>query len=287
MSAWDMNNIRKLAGLPVVEQPKQQLSESWDDGDDMGDEDPDVRIASEDKGQQKFETKNKKAIKTADKESKELSKKKPAAEKPAEKKVEKKAEPAKAEPKKVEAKKEEPKKDDKKSHFVQGKGFVSKEEADKHAADKKAEPAKTDDKESAEAKKRGRAHDPASKQGKAREWLAANANHTRGAFIAHMKANHEMSHHHANTMYYAEKKRNASKTEVKEVFFLQHPFMSSYLLAENRELNKMDWVDSDSKLEPMVFETEAEAQKIAKYMAEWKGQPSKLYKYVFDDEAAE
>lgn len=316
MSAWDINNIRRIAGLPPVA-PAQLNESAWsedsDSDTDYGDDDPDARIADEDKSQKKFEKKNKKELKSADSESKELSKKKPAEAKKAEPKkeepkkaaakpVEKKEEPKKAEAKPAE-KKEEPKKDpvvkadsgkEKSDEEIEKEHQESSKKAgamwdalkkgEKHAP-AKAEKTKPEGETSAEAKKRGRAHNPDSKQGKAREWLASNANHTRGAFIAHMTAKHGMSSHHANTMYYAEKKRNASKaTDVKEVYFIQHPFVSTYLLGENRELNKFDWVDHDGKVDPMVFETAQEAEKMMKYMSEWKGQPTKLVTYTFEDE---
>jgi len=85
--AWDINNIRKIAGLkPLTEGP-------WYEKDD-DDEDRDAKVASSDKNQRKFEKKNKSELATANKEA---SAKKPAAKesKPdPEKKPEVKQEPA-------------------------------------------------------------------------------------------------------------------------------------------------------------------------------------------------
>ena len=45
------------------------------------------------------------------------------------------------------------------------------------------------------------------------------------------------------------------------------------MLAENREMNSMmQWVDEHSAIEPLVFATEAEAARVVKYIAEWRGQ---------------
>lgn len=53
---WDINYVRKIAGLPLIE--------SYEGDDD--DEDPDVAIANSDKRQQSFERKNRKELKQAE-----------------------------------------------------------------------------------------------------------------------------------------------------------------------------------------------------------------------------
>lgn len=321
-NAWDLNNILKLAGLPVVAKP---LTESLIDDDyNDDDSDPDVAIADSDKRQSAFEKKNKKSISSAEKEADGLKKKddvkgkKPDAEKkveakkaepaPAKKAEEKKpvapakkAEPApakKAEAKKPAGKKTEEKKDD--VTFVHGKGFVKKEEKKDDVEAKKpdAEKAPTKEEPKKEAEKEvkkvddkkeeadSKAAPSAKKKAQlAREWLIANKdNHTRGAFRKAM-AVHGISDNYANTFYYAQKARDfiGPKKPVKELYYIQHPFMHSYLLAENREMNQMQWIDSESSLAPMFFETEDEAKKIAKYMAEWRGQSSQVQKIEFED----
>lgn len=237
-NAWNLNNIRKIAGLP--------LNESWDREDD--DEDPDVKIASGDKRQAAFEKRNKKEIKAADAEASTLKKKPAAAAKPAEKKEE----PAKAAPK-AEEKKPEPKKEEPK------------------AEEKKAEPA-------AEAKRRGAKPNESSKSGGMRGWMASNAGAGRGAFIA-AAVERGMSKHHANSYYYQLKKKSA----VKEGYILVHPASKSFVLAENYEMKRREWVDVNSDFEPFFFATEAAAQKEAKSFAEWNGQHSVVEKVVFPD----
>lgn len=251
MSAWDMKNIRKIAGLP--EPVITPLVEAVDEEPYGEDDDPDVKIANADKGQKKFERKLKKSKKV----------------------------------------------DPDEHTFVHGKGFVKKSEeeaAKKEVAAKKAAPAekkevvakKDDDKKDApaEAKKRGKSEDPNGKSGKAREWLGSNADHNRKSFMAHATTNLGMSAHHANTFYYAHKKKtagSATPAEVKEVWVIQHPHMESFMLAENRELNSMQWVDPYHALEPMIFDNEESASKIAKYMQEWRGQAARVTKISFTD----
>jgi hypothetical protein len=231
MSNWDINKVRKLAGMPLME--------AWDNDDD--DEDPDAKIAGGDKGQSEFEKKASKDIKQAEQKADEIAKKK--AEEAAAKKV---ASPFDA--------------------------LVNHATADKKPA--KAEKAPKSD-EGGE-KRRGKAPDPEGKQGKARAWMDANPNATRKQFIDHVVANHEMSPHHANTFFYAYKKVKGSKT-VSEMYYLSHPSVSSYVLAENRELNTFMWTDhTNATLEPLMFESKAEVERVAKYMSEWKGIPTQI-----------
>lgn len=250
MSGWNMKSLRQIAGVPLVE--------GWSgDDDSMDDEDPDVKIANSDKGQKAFETKNKKELKTASKEADAKS------AKPAEKKS------------------ETPAKD---------KTEEKKPEAEKAPA--KAEPAKEEKKveaSSEEKKKRGAAPKADSKSGKMREWYDANKhnNHVknfRSQFLKHAET-HGISKAVGSAMHARMNPKGGRSQEVKEgqtVYVLAHPAMPSYLLAENYELNRMQWVGSDSEFDAMVFETEAAAEKIAKYMAEWKGQQCLLQAVTFD-----
>lgn len=228
---WDINAIRKIAGLPLME----AFGRDEDD-----DEDPDAKIASSDKRQAAFEKKNKNEMRRAELEAK--NKEKVAAKKAEEAKAEKKEAPKPAEKKAEEKpaeKKEEPK-----------------------AAEKKEE-----SNESNEAKKRGRTPSDSSKMGQARAWLQSHPEASRSEFMKHAES-FNMSRHYANAFFYSVKK----KMKVTECFILVHPTMPSFVLAENRELNQMQWVDPTSPLEPMIFEKKAEAEKIAKYMSEWKSQ---------------
>jgi DNA mismatch repair ATPase MutL len=219
-NAWDISNIRRLAGLQAT-----QLTESWHDDDD-NDEDPDATIASEDKRQKAFERRNKKDLNAP-----------PAPKKAAE---EKKSEP-KATP--AEEKKEEAK---------------------------------------AEAKRRGKAPNPESFNQQAKSKAGSM---TRKEFLKWASETHGKGTAYSSALFakYNPKSGRAPKEEVKECFVLVHPFMKSYLLAENYELNQMQWIDTASSLEPLVFETQAEADKTAKYMAEWKGQAAVVQKIVFED----
>ena len=203
------------------------------------DEDPDVKIAMSDKRQAAFEKRNKNELSTAEKEA--AIKEKMAKEK---------------------AKESREKKSDEKP--------VEKKEAPK-AEEKPA--AKADEKptESNEAKRRGRAPSDDSKRGQARSWLNSNPNSSRKEFLAHA-ASFGMSPAYASAFRAAHK----AKSKVTECYVLSHPSMPSFLLAENREINQMQWVDHNSPLEPMIFESKAEAEKVAKYMSEWKSQYSNI-----------
>lgn len=99
-SSWDINSIRKLAGLSLI-------TESYDD-DDVDDEDPDVRIANKDKGQASFERTNQATLAAADKAVKSADKKKAASKPAADAKKAEPKEAPKAEPAKKEAPKAEP-----------------------------------------------------------------------------------------------------------------------------------------------------------------------------------
>jgi outer membrane biosynthesis protein TonB len=226
---WDLGRLAKIAGV--------SLNEVWDRDDD--DEDPDAKIASEDKRQKSFEKKNKGELKAADKAV-------PA------KKVEK-AEEKKPEP----TAKAEEKKDDK-------------------PAEKKEEP-----KAAEEAKKRGRAANPESFNQHAK----ANAKSmTRGAFIKWAAETHGKGKNYASSLF--AKYNPKSSRELKEAktgWILVHPHMPTFTLAENYEMKQMQWVDSSSSFNTLVYTTEAEAERVAKYMLEWKGQTSVIEKITFED----
>ena len=213
------------------------IMESVDDDD----EDPDVKIAMKDKRQAAFEKRNKNELSAAEKEA--AIKEKMAKEKAKEAR-EKKADEKPAEQK--EAPKSEPKAEEKPA-----------------AAAKSEEKSET----SSEAKRRGRAPDDNSKRGQARNWIKEHPTATRGEFLTHA-ASFNMSKHYANAFFYTVKKG----MKVEECYVLSHPSMPSFLLAENREINQMQWIDPNSPLEPMIFESKAEAEKIARYMSEWKSQ---------------
>lgn len=226
---WNINIIRKIAGLPLMEAFRG-------DEEDDDDEDPDVKVVSKDKRQAAFEKKNKNELTAAEKAAKAKDKAAAAAaaeKKAAEKPVEKKAEP------KAEEKKEAP------------------------AAEKKEESNEGNN----EAKKRGRKASDSSKMGQARAWIHAHPEAKRGEFLTHAES-FGMSKHYGSAFFYQVK----AKSKVAECYVLTHPSMPSFLLAENREISQMQWVDPTSPLVPMIFESRAEAEKVAKYMSEWKSQ---------------
>lgn len=226
-------NIDKVRKIAGLEPLTE--SRAWGDEDDADDyEDPDAKIAASDPKQRAFERKASKDLKAA----REEMDKRTADQKA--KAAEKKAAEANV------AKKEEEKKEE-------GKATETSASAE-------------------EKKRRGRAENPDGKQGLARKWMQENPNATRKEFIAHVTANHGMSAHHANTFFYAHKKKMGSKSTTNEMFYIQHPHAASYVLAEDPEQRSFKWVDFTSHLEPIITETKEEAEKIAKYIKEWKGQ---------------
>lgn len=234
MSNWNIDKVRKIAGLePLTE------SRAWGDEDDADDyEDPDAKIAASDPKQRAFERKASKDLKAA----REEMDKRTADQK------------AKAAAKKAEAAATKPA-----DASAEAKVNAKEEEKKSEAS-------------AEEKKRRGRAENPDGKQGLARKWMQENPNASRKEFIAHVTANHGMSPHHANTFFYAHKKKANLKSETNEMFYIQHPHAASYVLAENPEQRSFVWVDHLSHLEPIVTETKEEAEKIAKYIKEWKGQ---------------
>jgi chemotaxis protein histidine kinase CheA len=280
MSNWDMERIRKIAGLPMITEgfrdddegdglsaAERELAKKADGdlkkkGISVGKVDPDKDLQTLAK---KRAAKEKKAEERAD-SSEEAEKKAAAAEKKsdedkapkADDKEEKSEKPApkKEEPKKEEVKKEEPKKEEPK-------------------AEEKAE----------EAKRRGRAINPEAKRQKAIAWINSHKNEKRGVFIKWAADNLQMTHHYASALFAKHNpKSGRTPTEVKECWILVHPQIKSFILGENRELNQYQWIDPSSDFDPMIFETEAEAEKMAKYMAEWKSQVAIIEKVDFDDE---
>lgn len=294
MSAWDLDRLRKAAGLPLTEGKKKDDKKPDDDGDgvpdwadkkpgaddkkkdgkkavaeafgrdDDDDEDPDVKIAMGDKRQREFEGKNKKHLD----DNAEMMKKRTAEQRAA---AAKKKEEAKKEAPKAEEKKPEEKKADKPAAKAAPKA-EEKKEAPKAEEKKDDTPA---------AKKRGRAANPDSFNQHAK----ANAKSmTRGEFIKWAAEKHNKGKNYASSLF--AKYNPKSQRELKEAkvgWILVHPHMPTFTLAENYEMKSMQWIDSSSDLNTIVHLSEAEAQKTAKYMSEWRGQSSVIEKVEFDD----
>lgn len=209
------------------------------------DEDPDVKKVMADKRQQEFERKNKKTL-------------------------DKDAEAIRAAKKKADAGKTDTKKDD-------------KEDGEKKAPVEKKEPEKKDDKESGNSEKVAKEKKAAA----ARAWIKDNPNATAGQFKAISQEKFGIGKHYANTFWYAEKakaKRQAAgeKTAVAECFVLSHPQYSGYYLAENKMMNQYQWVDEDSDIEALIYETSEEAEKAASMINDWRGTPAKVTRVIFD-----
>lgn len=268
--SWDISRIRALAGV-------QPINESYDDDDDgmsaserallnkaesdlkkkgvkVKDADPDKDLHAL---AQRRKAKDKAKEDAEDKEEAE-SKARAAAEKKAEEKEAPKAEDDKeAAPKKEpEAKKEEPKK-----------------EAPK-AEEKKEEPA-------AEAKRRGKAPNPESFNQHAK----ANAkNMTRGQFLTWAAEKHGKGKAYASALFAKYNPKSSREVKTNECYMLAHPSIPSFLLAENQMMNQYQWIDAASPMDPLVFETEEEAKKVATYIYEWKNQTADIIKIDLSDE---
>lgn len=253
MDNWDLSRLRKMAGIQeAAKVPAKPLMEAgWRKEDDNDDEDRDAKIASSDKRQKAFEKRNKKTLDDVKDEGKNV------------------------------AKEEVKKAEDKKS-----------ERSEEAHADKKKEEVQADDKQEevkAEAKRRGKAPNPNSFS----QWAIVNAKkyeHDRKGFFAaaREKFGADKSAHHISSAYARNNpKSTRSLKEAKTLFSIIHPFLKGFALAENRELNQMQWIDESSPLDPMFFVTEAEAKKVAKYMAEWKNQSGIVTEFNFDEDAAE
>ena len=251
MSTWDISRIRALAGM-------QPLTESYDDDDDDG------MSASERALLKKAESDlKKKGIKVKDADpDKDLHalaqrrKAKELAREEAEDREEAESKAAAAAEKKAEEK-EEPKAEEK-----------------KEAAPKKEEP-------KAEEKRRGKAPNPESFN----QIAKANAkNMTRGEFLKWAAEKHGKGKAYASALFakYNPKSSRAIKTD--ECYMLQHPFVSSFLLAENKMMNQYQWIDSASPMDPLIFESEAEAKKVAEWIYEWKNQTAQIIKVDLKDE---
>ena len=121
-----------------------------------------------------------------------------------------------------------------------------------------------------------------SKSKKAAEEKSDAPKEKRGAFLKWAKENLEMGAAYGSAFF--ARHRNRGDAEIKnECWVITHPAMPSFLLAENRELNQMQWVDPTSPLDPLVLKTEAEANRIATYMSSWKSQHSTIEKIVLED----
>lgn len=224
----------------------EPIVESFEDDDE---EDRDAKIAAQDKKQQEFERKNKKTLDAAEKAIKAK-----AAREQADKET--------ADKEKSDAPKSKEDNEDK-----------SKEKSDKEVDNKKNSETSSEEKVV-----------KAKKAAAARAWIAENPSATAGQFKAIALDKFGMGKHYANTFFYAHKNKNKGKTEVAECFVLSHPTISGYYLAENREMGQHQWIDEDSDLDAMMFESVDQANDYAAKIADWRGTKSKVSHVVFEGE---
>lgn len=278
----DLERLRQLAGIMEGTVPSSGiLNESWDDED----EDPDVARAEREAKKRKIKLPDVKvdaekdmthvagAKKSAEKEAADEAKeKKEAAERAAAKKKEE------ADAPKAEEDKPAPKKET--SHEKHEKSESPAKEKAEHA-DKKPAPA-TEKKETpadekkeeaaAEAKRRGKAPNADSKRQRLHAYLKANPGVKRAVAIKWAQEHLEMGQAYASQQIQAVKSQIA-----KECWIIRHPSVPSFILHENGMMNMYQWMsDTDPNLEPMIFATESEAQKVAKYLEEYKNQLSTI-----------
>lgn len=259
---WDIENLRKIAGLsePLT------LQESWDEGDDDSDEDEDVKTAEKEAKKRNIkmpkvdvdveqDLHNLARTRAAAKAAKESKKE----EKPAAKKEEKPA--AKTAHEKHEA--SETAAEEKAEHG--GKTPSAAEEKKETAAEEKKEEAKKE-----EAKRRGKAPNADSKRQRLHAYLKANPGVKRGIAMKWAQENLDMGEAYASQQIQAVKAQI-----VKECFMLYHPSVSSFVLHENKAMGMYQWIsekDLNTDQEPMIFATEAEAIKTANYLLDFNNQ---------------
>ncbi len=270
----DMKDILKIAGI-------QPLVEAYDDDDYDDDEDEDVRVAEKEAKKRKIKLPSVKV--NAEDDLEHIKSKK---EKPVEKKEEPKEDPKKENLKPAkknfwdihDTKKEDPKKE---------KPVEKKD-------DSKKEPP-VEKKEETVAKRRGKAPNPESKSGKLRQWIIDHPDAKRAEAWKHaVEAFGEKSEDNPggitkagfSTLYQNARAKHGlvKKKEVKEAWVIMHPLINNHILHENREMNQLQWVHflSDNQ-DPMIFESSAEAEEVARYLRDFKNQAVVIERVELDN----
>lgn len=314
--SWDIDHLRKIAGLTEsYESTSQVLTEAWDDDD----EDPDVARMEREASKRKMKMPDVKvdaerdlskiagAKKSAAKEeADEAAEEREAAERAAAKKKEE-ADSPKADAHDEHEKKESPAKEkaehggSKPSPAAEKKESAAseKKEEDK-AAEKPAEKAEDKKEESTEAKRRGKARSDTSKTGQLRTWIINHPGAKRAEAWKHAvdtlglksednpggitPAGFSTLYQKARSQQEGYVSRNAKK-DVKEAWILMHPLVHNHVLHENAAMNQYQWVHFlDENQDPMIFESKEAAQKVATYLADFKNQSAIIEHVVFDDE---
>ncbi len=172
-------------------------------------------------------------------------------------------------------------KDVKKAEKKEAKKPAPKADEDEKKADDKADDKKSVAKHEPkdETKEEKPAEDkPASKKmHQALAWLNANKTATRKEFMT-KAADWGMSSKFANVAFYKLKKR------LTEAWVLQHPAIDRFVLAENKQFNRFQWVSLEDRdgIDPIVVGTQKEADKISEFLYDHKGQTS-IVKKVEDE----
>ncbi len=154
------------------------------------------------------------------------------------------------------------------------------EKSEKKPAEKKEK----SESESSEPKKRGKAQNPDSKTGKLRAWIKDHPGVKRAEAWKHaVDTIGEKSEDNPGgitragfaTLYQKAREQSglAKKREVKEFWIISHPSINTHVLHENREMNTYQWVHFlNEDQDPMIFETEEEALRVANYIRDFKNQ---------------
>lgn len=74
--------------------------------------------------------------------------------------------------------------------------------------------------------------------------------------------------------------------KLNEVYIITHPQVSTFVLAENAMMNQYQWIstkDEATTLEPVVFETKADAERVNKYLLDYKNQIGVLTTVKLED----
>lgn len=264
--SWDLDHLRKIAGLNESF-GSHQLNEAWDD-DYEDDDDPDVKRAEKQLARQK--TRLPKVKVDAEKDLTKISGSKKSAEQEAKEEEKEKEESAKKAVEKKKEADEAPKADD---HEEKESPAKEKAEHKEQAPSKSEEKKETAAEEKAEEKKRrGKAPSDSSKRQRLIAHMKANPSESRANLIAWAEKNLGMGDNYASQQIQAVRAA-AKKQLTSECFVLRHPSVPNFVLHENGAMKMYQWISvDDERRDPLVLATEAEAKQVAKYLLEYKNQ---------------
>jgi hypothetical protein len=266
---WDLEHLRKIAGIPETTQSVRALHESWDDGDD-DDEDEDVKHADDEAKKRKIKLPSAGKV-DPDKDLHDLA----ASKQKAKAKVEEdKPKPRAGGVADLAARQSNTAEFEKKQQ--------AKKEAEKAAAAEKKKNVDPD----APKKKRGKAESETSKSGQLRAFIqrhiddGQDAKQLRKAAWKWASEECEPPFTPAgfSTIFQSIKSKNAKKLAdnaeaANECWILRHPAIPSFILKEDTAMGMYQWIsDNDVMGEPLVFESEAEALQVANYLKQFKNQ---------------